>query len=928
LPDRIETLKNLRSYRGQIYNVVGIAGREAKYSEIEFEKEEGPISRIPDILTAFKIPPLYSYQGQLIRDLLDGFNVGLFAPVGSGKKTTVATVAGLYALLAGKTVMIICENESEAEVIGKIFDGPIGRFVKVAKHDQAHTSLNITCDILITTDKKIKRLIYEAYDKVREWTSMLGLIVVSSLTSYSPPRVSHIQGLLTFFDAATERGEGLRHLITGEPIGNPLNAVSELTGREGGPGIKIHSDHGKDRNPYELIAWLPPYTIDEKAGTQVIKRRDYYEELGAFFDLFCENRNLLIWHSYAAIGKDKLAEWIGRYHSGAKITLINRLSDIQLSSTGLFDGLILMGLPKDPQGLVEALGNILVPGSTVGLILPNDPFSHYVIKTDNRIFDLPYPEFVIPKAHSFVSSAYLVLYAHLSGLTTLQKSGLEKPLLDGIKRNKKALASSGFLLLEEENSFVLNSQGLKDRSKEWFMESQTADTLSIRIGSSSRHFDRYLYPSRLFPGAIRYFGEVPYQMIKEGTGYAFTPLSGIAPVKRVPLLAHKVLLAAAIDTFQGDFKITLSSAKLEISWRGFKEYKSFTVKPEDADVIESHNAETFQKDCYLFTIAAESYGHEFSHLLRIWLPLFYSNFMDFYEIFHDHDNVYLYGLLPDENEARSLLLTLPAILRKVFDFSRDLLLYTCPSKEGCPFCLSIYDCPEKEEKTDKKAVMEQILKQLKEKRDSLIKLKYEGLGHAEAQRCYEELAGRILSVFEKRLDLVIVNKVPVVAVKAEVLSKKGCSGVFADDSVQVIERLDEASALEVIAHEYAHNWAKENMGILQDYPSDMPADDKIKDMMSKLLSEGFAQWVAFKMMDHFGLESSLAGIYLWDFDEYGEGFRVLYWLECHMGFRSVLNFVKNGKIVGDDGNEWGLSAILEKSGYKGRVLHWIKNKAA
>ncbi|MBE3143894.1 MAG: DEAD/DEAH box helicase family protein [Planctomycetes bacterium] len=928
MSDRIETLKNLRSYRGQIYNVVAIAGRETKYSEIEFEKEEGPISRIPDILATFKVPRLYSYQGQLIRDLLDGCSVGLFAPVGSGKKTTIAAAAGLYAILAGKTVMIICENESEAEVIGRIFDGPIGRFIKVAKHDQSYTSLNITCDILITTDKKIKSLIYEDYDKVREWTSMLGLIVVSSLTSYSPQRISHVQGLLAFFDAATERGAGLRHLVTGEPIGNPLNVVNELTGREGGPGNKIYSDNGRGRNPYEMIAWLPPYTIDEKAGTQVIKRRDYYEELGVFFDLFRENKNILIWHSYAAIGKDKLGEWIGRYHSVAKITLINRLSDIQLSRTGLFDGLILMGFPKDPQGLVEALGNVLLPGSTVGIILPNDPFSHFVIKTDSWIFDLPYPEFITPEAHSFVSSAYLVLSAHLSGLTTLQKSGLGKPQLDGIKRNKRALSSSGFLLFEDENSFVLDSQGLKDRSKEWFIESHTADTLTVRIGSANRHFDAYLYPSRLFPGAIRYFGEIPYQMIKEGSGHAFAPLSGIAPVKRVPLLGHKVLAATAIDTFQGDFKITLSSAKLEISWQGFKEYRSFTIKPDDADVIESHNAETFQKDCYLFTIVAKSYGHEFSHLLRIWLPLFYSNFMDFYEIFHDHDSVYLYGLLPNENEARSLLLTLPSILRKVLGFSKDLLLYSCPSKDGCPFCLSVYDCPEKEEKTDKKAIIEQVLRQLKEKRDSLVKLKYEGLGHSEAQHCYEEIAGRILSVFEKKLDLVIANKVPVVAVRAETLSKKGCAGVFTGDSVQVIEKLDEANALEVIAHEYAHNWAKENMGSLQDIPSDMPADDKLKDMLSKLISEGFAQWVAFKMMDHFGLESSLAGIYLWDFDEYGEGFRVLYWLESHMGFQSVLDFVKNGKIVGDDGNEWGLNAVLEKSGYKARVLHWIMNKAS
>lgn len=925
MTQKIETLKNSRSYRGQIYRVVSIPGREAQHDSHEYGDEENPLSRIPAILASFNLTHLYKYQGELLKDLLRENSIGLFAPAGSGKKTTIAVAAAIYSLLTGKTALILCENETEAGIIEEMLGGPIGRLVKVSKHDEEHTTLDIACDILVATDRKIKKLIYETYDKMQDWTSMLGLIVVSSVTSFSSPRISHLQGLLAFFDAATEKGSGLSYLISGEQIGNPLNVISELTGREEAAGISIFSDFGKEKNPYEIVGWLPPYTINEKGAGQVIKRSDYNGELGSFFALFSDKTNLLVWHSYASISKDKLEEWISRYQFSGKITLIKHLAEVQLSKTGLFDGLILMGFPKNPKAVIETLGSILVARSTVGFILPNDPFSHFLIKSDNPAIDLPFPEFIIPKGGAFVSSAYLFLYAHLSKLSVLRKSDLSPIQLNGILKNKKALIKAGFLSFEDEDSFALNAEALVLRAKEWFFESQTADAIEIQIGPSSRYFDSYLLPQTLFVGAIHYFGEIPYHLIKEKDVYAFLPLSGVAPVKRLPLLSHKIVEVEEIDSFSGDFQVSLSSAKLEITWNGIKEYKSFTATPEDADIIEVTNKETYTRETYIFRISANGIGHELMHLFRIWLPLSFSNIFDFYETFHDDSNVYFYALLPNEAEAKALLLTLPTILRKVSGLSKELLLHSCPCKKGCPFCLNILDCPSAKENVNKKSTIIQVLKYLNEDMDSLIRFKYAGLIHTEAQRYYEDIARKIFSIFENKLDLVIQNKVPIVACKTTSFSKSGSIGLFTGNSVQVIEGLDEAKATEVIAHEYAHNWAAENMAPPQDYPPGISEDDKIKSMMHKLISEGFAQWVAFKVMDYFGLESSMAGIYLWAFDEYGEGFRVLNWLESQLGFMAVIDFAKNGKTIGEGGTEWGLDTILDKSGLKARVLHWITN---
>lgn|GEM_PF-4853583 len=927
MPDSIDILKNSRFYRGQIYNVKKIPGSRASFDdESALRKSAGQDSRIPEILRGHGLSSLYLYQANLLQDLLDGNSIGLFAPTGSGKKTAVAVAAGVFTLQAGKTALIICENQLEARIIERMFEGPIGRFVRIVRHDQEHTALDISCDILITTDIEIKELFYEAFESVRHWASMLGLIVVSGLTSFSAPRISHLQGLLTFLKASTEGGSGLLHMVTGEPIGNPLNIINRLTGREGGSGISIFSDIGKGRNPYEIIAWLPPYIVDESESGQVVRREDYYKELGALFELFRDKNNILIWHSYAAIGKDKLLEWISGYRFKGKVTIINRLSEIHLSETGLFDGAILMGFPKDPRGLIEALGNILAPNSVAGVVLPNDPFSHFIVKTGIPTETLPHPEFIIPRQGSFITSAYLFLYAWLSKVAVIRKTDLEPYQLAGIEKNKEPLSRAGFLSHEDEYSYALNTEGIKAISKEWFFESQTADTVYIRVGSSDRYFDKHLFPEKLYQGAIRFHDEIPYQLIKGEGAYAFIPLSGIAPVKRVPLLDHKISEDQAIETLTGDFQITLSKADIDTTWGGFKEYKSFTVKPCHADVIESQNTESFKKSLYIFRITADSCGHEFAQLLRIWLPVFFSNIFDHYELFNDSNNLFLYGIRPDEHEARNLLLTLPSILRKALIFSKDLLLYSCPCKAGCPYCLEIFECSTREGKIDKKSILTHLLERLKEKRDSAIKLKYAGLGHSEAQKSYEEITRKVFSVFEKKLDLRIERKVPIVAVKASALPGKGCVGSFNGDLVKVVEKLDEAKATEVIAHEYAHNWAAENAAAQKEYPAELPADEKIKDIMKKLISEGFAQWVAFKILDHFGLESSMSDIYLWDFDEYGEGFRVLKWLEDNHGFMAVLNYLKNGIFSDEDGTERGLNALLEKSGFKERVLHWVMNK--
>jgi hypothetical protein len=89
----------------------------------------------------------------------------------------------------------------------------------------------------------------------------------------------------------------------------------------------------------------------------------------------------------------------------------------------------------------------------------------------------------------------------------------------------------------------------------------------------------------------------------------------------------------------------------------------------------------------------------------------------------------------------------------------------------------------------------------------------------------------------------------------------------------------------------------------------------------KLFVEGFAQWVEFKILDHYGYRRNLDEIVFRHYDEYGEGFLALKWLEDHPqgGVQAVIDFMRTAEVT--LGNlKLNVDELLESSRVKARIL--------
>jgi len=97
-------------------------------------------------------------------------------------------------------------------------------------------------------------------------------------------------------------------------------------------------------------------------------------------------------------------------------------------------------------------------------------------------------------------------------------------------------------------------------------------------------------------------------------------------------------------------------------------------------------------------------------------------------------------------------------------------------------------------------------------------------------------------------------------------------------TITVLESLPEETLYETLAHELAHAWQAEN-----------PVPNQ-----RLIVKEGFAQWVASKVLKEFRFENSLKRLKTRD-DLYGEGYRLMESIERKNGPRAVFQFTATSR---------------------------------
>jgi hypothetical protein len=95
-------------------------------------------------------------------------------------------------------------------------------------------------------------------------------------------------------------------------------------------------------------------------------------------------------------------------------------------------------------------------------------------------------------------------------------------------------------------------------------------------------------------------------------------------------------------------------------------------------------------------------------------------------------------------------------------------------------------------------------------------------------------------------------------------------------NIYILYGLPKSLTSAVLAHEYSHAWQAENC----------PANQGVK------LREGFAEWVSYKVLSHFGYKKEVEQMER-RVDVYGEGFKFIRKMEMERGIQYVFNFVKS-----------------------------------
>jgi hypothetical protein len=128
--------------------------------------------------------------------------------------------------------------------------------------------------------------------------------------------------------------------------------------------------------------------------------------------------------------------------------------------------------------------------------------------------------------------------------------------------------------------------------------------------------------------------------------------------------------------------------------------------------------------------------------------------------------------------------------------------------------------------------------------------------------------------------------------------KNDCLGTYDPDSntIDMVKNLTEWFAMDVFAHEFLHNLQFRAQGFFNHAVLGYQGSEN-PPFGGKLFMEGAAVWAESHIVDALAIRSSLSAANLREGDEYGEGFKLMKWIEENCGgVPAVLAFLSTGNI--------------------------------
>jgi len=912
----IERIKNNPQYHGQIFEI-------KKISEYHPDKKILPQSPIViDLLNFAGLEGYYEYQSNAVDSIDQGGDLFICGGPKSGKSFTTYIITIDKIIRSSKNVLFICLDK---EVDKNIFN--FQNLLKESKWETAFTVKKLTednddlnafknADCIFTTAKMLFEAVRNSdqFIELSTFLNNLGLIVVDNVNTYSPFQLLHIKYLLKLCKSVP--ADLPQFVITGNEVRSPDAFIFDFCGSV---DVKIIPVENINHQAYSFVYWVPPMLrVNDDLNYEIFERNSFDKELNELMTIIesfdTDDYNVLIWNNteFANVGDFK----------SQKIR-IQYTRSIFSDDLKKYDMVIIIGYPVGLGNIEEYIGRFL-NDEGVGIILPaENPISYSAFRL-KQLFDR------YQKVDIFLpDNDYLNLFYFILTFNIINDSSIDKETINSIWKTDSPIIRKLFeleLIVEEDKKYIvkdiieLNKNQL---SIQWGVFSD--DVVDIKnIG----YVDQEMIKYNLFPDSIIYHGNNKYKInhrINKENNKENRIITGVIAEEAAPYLRDSIInIKYDSENNIDDAKYERNSicvekvklTRLKISSDSYVERISDIINNNDIKINKFSPELNDEYDEYE---AIKIYGeeaHGIYHAWKLFTEQLFQGINSFIYPVVNNNSLYLIPVIKSQLSVLDYILLRSDVLYDIFSNVVTDVLISDPPYEVTTLSYLLNGCHYCQKKKLSQSFKEDFIQNNKPDLIDIILFKK---GEPQEDNFLLSQAKKwklnIFNLFNGKLDIDIANPVEV---SFFANAPDGIAGTFNGEGIKIRKNLCESDFIMVLAHEYGHNWESESMS------------SKVKfegcELGETLIMEGFSEWLAFKVCDFYGLKNQINSIDLSYVDyakgnEYGWGFKLLYWIEENLGgYFSVINFMKNGEIEYLD-QSYTIHDIIEKSGWKKYIMN-------
>jgi len=932
----LDEIKGMPWYRGQALEDAELPSGKAIHGDLFSSGFLNLTSLTQDVVHGLgsEKQGAYRHQTEVLSHFSQGENCLLCAPAGSGRRTTIALAAISVNALSGHSALIFVPRPNMVkDLVQQVNDvaraggvSPACIVDGITSNTAFDAAISKGSGVYITTPIQFMHdLSLRAGDIVlRSLLDDIRLCGATALTLYRPGELAHLSALLRFLRARSPLSQ---FILTSLPLRSPERLSASLLSSH----AFVVSEDGSPKNSAEHTHWFPPLSAneDKEEGSYLIRREkasDEVVEVASEIVRSMSIRRLLLWHGIGPLPRDRILEIRSRLSDKLQrygveeserldLVVVENLEEILSDAFRSFDLVLCLGHPGRLDSHHSQLGNLCRDGGLVLQVVPEDPDAFALMQYPALKEHMPgAPDLVVP-ATERVDTDYLHLFMQLSTGETVTAAQLRVITRDNERRIDELEELGSIIALQNDSFIIVNAPGNNVEQWSWERIADEALTLHTEEGEPCL-IDRFRIPFSAHDGGVYYTEGTAYHLnLKENTLIRATSNHPVLTIPDLDLsFTSETTIIPDRQLSFGDRAVSVrfQEGQLSIRENGYHLLKDLSASESGNYVGLSEPLHHAQRAVPALVIET-AVPSELAVFLGIRFRSEFIHPEEVLAIFPNESGGTVIAALHDSflPLMKDLWNRLPILLPNVFSYAYE-ILKTCACTSGCRRCLKPLLRRWFGDTSKESAFLE--FGALLEREETATEWDYKskGLPAAEVATRYLNERNLIVPIYRDRFDMAI----GLISSVSPVADLGGSAGVYMHDSetgsqyINILAPMPQATAIQVVAHELAHNWQFDPTGpnlcaeVIED---SLPHE-------GKMISEGFAQWASFKICDHRALHDEAASIRMWVDDEYGDGFDFMNWLEYKYGFKSVMDLVQNGYIQTSAGQVACLELIAERDG--------------